>query len=235
MWWAEYPLHRVGLIWRQYHHFDTFLKDKPWWLPKWAARLGITPILHQFTEKGRAQMYGANATTNHPVYKTGIQSADLNVGLVDFEDYYVTRFGPYGAVVPPPSGDCPNDSVIDLLWDTVANHEARILQLENKPTPPEPEPTPPPLTSVRAKVTRSNGAPAWAVTKVNENGIPIIETNVTNKTNDPYLKFQKDQVIRVQPRAITADGGIKFFILDQVPLHGYPMLYVKKDHVMKLE
>lgn len=86
VWWAEYPYHWDG--WRYIKYRDySFLDDKPWWLPKWASRLGITPILHQFTDYGDGQKLGANEKTNDPFYKDGIKSVDLNVSLIDVLEF----------------------------------------------------------------------------------------------------------------------------------------------------
>ena len=168
----------------------------------------------------------------------GIKSADLNVGLVDLEEYRAARFGPYGA---PPQEETEDN--LDHLYVEVALHDARLRNLEafhypidgnpEEPVDPPEEPLPPPLTSVPAVVTKDPHTVAWARTEVNESGVPVIETNAYLATKDPYLKFLQGQEIRVQPKAVTSDGNRKWFELDLVPLHGYPKLYVRKDHVMK--
>ena len=95
VWWAQYPLYWTGLGWSQFRTFEKFFEKKPWWTPTWAAKLGISPIIHQFTEKGDAQNNGANAYTNDPKWKVGIKSADFNAGLVSYDEYYNIRFSPY--------------------------------------------------------------------------------------------------------------------------------------------
>ncbi len=116
VWWAEYPLHWRLVGWYQYQYFHTYEADKAWWLPKWASRLGITPIVHQFTEKGRAQHYGAKPFTDDPDNKVGIQSMDLSLTLIDDDEYRTRRFTPYKDVPPVPP--------------TLADHEKRIRRLE---------------------------------------------------------------------------------------------------------
>lgn len=111
VWWAEYR-YAPPLYLYKFSMFEPFFEKYPWWIPKWAAVFSITPILHQLTDKGDAQHYGANPTTNDPQYGTGIKSMDLNAGLVDLDEYYERRFDPY-STAPPPLTD---KEKLDKLW-----------------------------------------------------------------------------------------------------------------------
>jgi len=80
--WAEYPYDIVT----KYRSIDRYLQKNPWKIPKWAARTGYTPDIHQFTDYGKAQGTIANQYTSHPVYKHGIKGADFSVSLMDADE-----------------------------------------------------------------------------------------------------------------------------------------------------
>jgi hypothetical protein len=107
--WAEYPYQIFTYLFRR---FDTFLAKYPWWIPRHAASLNITPTIHQFTKKGDAQYYIANPTTNDPKWKTGIKSADLSVGLV----YYSDLMKYWDVFDTPPPLPPTDKQKLDRLW-----------------------------------------------------------------------------------------------------------------------
>ena len=84
VWWAEYP---YEYLLTKYRQFESYLARNPWKIPKWAVASGITPTVHQFTDYGNAQYYHAKAVTEDPIFKVGIKSADLSVGLVPVADF----------------------------------------------------------------------------------------------------------------------------------------------------
>ena len=258
VWWAEYPLYFTGIGWSQYRTFEKFFQDKPWWSPKWAAKLGISPTIHQFSKKGYAQVYGAKAYTEDPKFKVGIKSADLTAGLVSYDLYWNARFGPYLKDEEEPK-DCPNDEEVKLLTasykglekvvaehaEILLDHGERLVSLEEEDEtedPPPPPPPPPPedfvLAEIRLDDTDKEHTVAWAITSWNENKdgvmIPVIETNAYQVTQDPDLKFMDNELIRILPKAVISDGGKKWFELVLVKEYGFDRLFVQKDHAMKI-
>lgn len=105
--WAEYPYRVYPFL---YSDFDSFLAKYPWWVPRWAADLGITPIINQFTKKGDAQTFIANPKTDDPEHRDGIKSADFGVGLVSLADLL--------ALWPTTPPQEPSDKEkLDKLWN----------------------------------------------------------------------------------------------------------------------
>jgi hypothetical protein len=60
---------------------------------------------------------------------------------------------------------------------------------------------------------------------------PIIELNVYQETGDPALKWLTGDSLEAIKKTIVASGGTEWLELHNVPLHGYPVLYVKKSAV----
>lgn len=124
---------------------------------------------------------------------------------------------------------------VGILEDSVIELEDRVDALEDGRVPSEPDPE-----GVEAIVKfpvewTKEWTVAWAISGYNDDRIPIISTNAYHETGDPDLKFVENQVIRVDPKAVVSDGGLRWFELLDVPLHGYGNLFIKKEHAMKLE
>lgn len=80
--WAEYPIDILTF----YNKIERYLEKNPWKVPKWAARIGYIPEIHQFTKKGDARYYLANEKTDDPDFPNGIKSADLIVSLIGLDE-----------------------------------------------------------------------------------------------------------------------------------------------------
>lgn len=93
-WWAEYPYEWIT----KYRRFENYLSKNAWKIPKWAASLQYTPILHQFTDYGEGPYYYTNLKTDDPRWRDGKKSVDLNVSLIDADQFLAL----FSASVSPP-------------------------------------------------------------------------------------------------------------------------------------
>lgn len=79
---------------RLYRRFDEFTRDHEWELPPAVIGTGFenNVVLWQFSKKGKGQHYIFNPTTNHPKYKNGKESADLNISIAKAEAFMAFMF-----------------------------------------------------------------------------------------------------------------------------------------------
>lgn len=126
------------------------------------------------------------------------------------------------------------EAVVYTLANDIEDLQARVTAVENADDDdPDPLPDPDP-TAVTARITDATGTVAFAQSGENANGVPIIDANAFAEFDDPLLKFDFKQLVQVLPKAVSAQGGSKWFQLSGVPLHGYPALYVDKSKAMKV-
>jgi len=96
VYWAEYPYDIFPLF---YSKFERYLERNPWKIPKWAGRAGITPGIHQLSEKGDGRYYFTNEYTGDPNFPRGMKNCTLGLSLVDVQELK-SQWG--GGEGPPP-------------------------------------------------------------------------------------------------------------------------------------
>ena len=236
---ARYPYTFTGNV--QYSTCEQFENERGWTFPK-----DLSPDFEencemwQFSEKIDARATFANARTADPKYTAGLLSGTASMSTIMAVDEFVEWMG--GTQELPPPVEDPElaqrvqaledwrvevDKDLSTAYDLITELQARVDALEHtQPAPPEP------VDYALARVIDST--PAFAASGYNAAKRPIINVNAYQATNDPALKFAYGAVVKIKPEIVDADGEIDYFELVDVPLHNYPVLYVRADKVIKL-
>lgn len=137
-------------------------------------------------------------------------------------------------VAAPPDDYQEQINAINLK---IADHETRLVALENEAPAPEPEPEPEPGSVI---ALLNDNAPAFSYAACNDKGRPIMDINVYQETNDPKLKWVLNDRLWVRPTPTIANGGAAWHEItavvtdsgaEPVNKHGYPALYVRADKI----
>lgn len=228
-WIAQYLLYWNGSAWVQYRYYDDFLNKWEWALPPAVVKSPMYKDGYwrsmveawQFTDKGDAEYYIAPEWISPG--QPGMKSCDLNVSIKPLPEFIISIFGeepPLPPPPPPPPDPPPTECTCTERLDAI---EVRLDALEAKAHEHEQ----PPDGAIFVTIN-TDKAVAFASTKTNDAGYPIININAYDVTKDAALKWEYGDRVAVLPDTVRVDGGADWWVLVGVDTHGYDRLYLEK-------